>query len=315
MQLVFLDTETLGNVTNLHLLEQFGNLVTFPYTAPEQVVERSKGHEIVITNKVLFSAGVIDQLPGLKLIALTATGMNNVDLEHARENGVKVMNVAGYSTESVAQATFGMILQLINQTRYYDDYVKSGQYANHHLFCHVGKGFWELKGKTFGIIGMGTIGNRVAEIARAFGCDVVYHSTSGKNHQQPYPCLSLEQLLQSSDVVSIHAPLNDQTRGLVDGKMLGLMKPGAVIVNAGRGGIINEKDLANAIDNDIIAGAAIDVYEKEPISVDSPFMQMKKKDKMVFAPHTAWASIEARNLLVEKLCDNIKSYIHERTSQ
>jgi lactate dehydrogenase-like 2-hydroxyacid dehydrogenase len=309
MKIVFLDAITVGNVQNLHLFDELGDYTQYQRTKPDQTIERCENAEIIITNKVVFNREILDQLPQIKMIAVTATGLNNVDLEYAAEKGIVVKNVADYSTESVAQSTFAMILSMVNRVQYYDQYVKSGEYAKQPVFTHIADGFWELKGKRFGIIGMGNIGRRVAAIAQVFGCEVVYFSTSGKNNQQPYKQLKLSELIESSNIVSIHAPLNKNTKDLIAANELREMKKDAILVNAGRGGIVNEKALSEAIDHDEIAGACLDVFSVEPMEADNPLNNILKKEKVIFAPHTAWASIEARTLLVEKTCKNIRDFI------
>jgi glycerate dehydrogenase len=264
---------------------------------------------VVITNKVLINRDVMDACPELELICIVATGMNNVDLDYAAQKGIVVKNVAGYSTESVTQCTFSLLLYLLNAGRYYDDYVKSGQYAASPVFTHLGREFWELAGKRFGIIGMGTIGRRVATVASAFGAKIAYYSTSGKNLDAAgFPHLSLEELLQTSDVVSIHCPLNDQTRNLLTESRLRMMKRSAYLLNMGRGGIVDEAALARMIDENRIAGAALDVLAAEPIATDSPLLKVLNKEKLYITPHIAWASREARRLLISRTAQNIKGH-------
>lgn len=309
MKLVFLDTVTLGNVPNLNAFEKYGDYTSYEQTTPEQTVERCKGMDIVITNKVIFNKEVIEQLPDLKMIALTATGMNNIDLDFATEKGIVVKNAANYSTESVAQTTFSMVLQLVNRINYYDNYVKSGKYSRQSVFTHIAEGFWQLKGKNYGIIGLGNIGRRVAKIAEAFECNISYYSTSGKNSTSDYTRLELDELLRTSDIVSIHSPLNQNTRSLIGYNEICKMKSSAIIVNAGRGGIVVEKELAKALNENVIAGAATDVFEVEPTDQNNPLLNIKDPDKIILTPHIAWASIEARTLLVEISCKNIENFI------
>lgn len=307
-QIVFLDTETLGKVDNMKLLSKLGKLETFESTSPDQVVERCRGKEIVIVNKVRMTEAVMKQLPDLKLICVAATGVNNVNLNYASNNGIEVKNVAGYSTDSVAQLTFTMLLYLVNKPYYYDSYVKSGAYSRNSSFTHHGEPFWELKGKRMGIIGLGTIGRQVARIAESFGMEVVFYSTTGRNNHISYKRFELDDLLKSSDVVSIHAPLNNQTRDLITYDKIKLMRPCAILLNLGRGGIINEKDLARALNDNLIGAAGIDVMEQEPINADNPMLKLFDKEKLLITPHMAWASKESRELLVEKIARNIEVY-------
>jgi glycerate dehydrogenase len=312
INIVFLDQQTIGKVDNLKLLSKLGKLENFESTEAEQVVERCKGKEVVIVNKVGMSEAVMKQLPDLKLICVAATGVNNVDLNYAGNNGIEVKNVAGYSTDSVAQLTFTMLLYLINKPYYYDSFVKSGAYSRSTSFTHHNEPFWELKGKRMGIIGLGTIGRQVARIAESFGMEVIFYSTTGRNNHISYKRFELEDLLKSSDVISIHAPLNNQTRDLITYERMKLMRPCAILLNLGRGGIVNEKDLAKALNENIIAAAGIDVMEQEPINADNPLLKLFDKEKILITPHMAWASRESRELLVEKIARNIEVYLKSR---
>jgi len=313
-KIVFLDLETIGRVDNLKLLSKLGKLETYEHTAPEEVIERCQDSEIVIINKVEMTAKVMSQLPELRLICVAATGLNNVDLNYAQNNGIQVKNVSGYSTDSVAQLTFAMLLYLVNKPYYYDNYVKSGAYSRSGSFTHHQEPFWELKGKRMGIIGLGTIGRQVARIAESFGMEVVFYSTTGRNNHISYKRFQLDDLLKSSDVVSIHAPLNPQTQDLITYEKIKLMRPCAILLNLGRGGIINEKGLARALNDNLIAAAGIDVMDQEPIRADNPLMKLFDKEKILITPHMAWASRESRELLVEKLARNIEVYLKETGS-
>ena len=310
--IVFLDQKTIGKVDNLKLLSKLGKLDTHESTEPEQVVERCKGKEIIIVNKVEMTEEVMKQLPDLKLICVAATGVNNVDLNYVENNGIELRNVAGYSTDSVAQLTFAMLLYLVNKPYYYDSYVKSGAYSRSDSFTHHNESFWELKGKRMGIIGLGTIGRQVARVAESFGMEVIFYSTTGRNNHISYKRFELEDLLKSSDVISIHAPLNNQTRDLITYERMKLMRPCAILLNLGRGGIVNEKDLAKALNENVIAAAGIDVMEQEPINADNPLLKLFDKEKILITPHMAWASKESRELLVEKIARNIEVYLKNR---
>ncbi len=306
--IVFLDAETIGSTKNISLVESFGRYTSYNSTKPEETIEHIGDNQVVITNKVRIDRQIMDVCPCLKLICIAATGMNNIDLEYARQKGIEVMNVSGYSTDSVAQHTFSMLFHLLNKTYYYDTYVKSGNYSKSSSFtCHE-RPFWEIKGKRFGIIGLGTIGKKVAVIASAFGANVVYHSTSGVNLNNPYPHLSLPDLLTSSDIVSIHCPLNSNTSNLINLERLRLMKPTAILLNTGRGKIINEQDLAYALTNNIISAAGIDVFETEPINPENPLLALANKEKIVLTPHIAWTSMEAREELVKGIYEIIKRF-------
>jgi glycerate dehydrogenase len=251
----------------------------------------------------------MDAAPNLKLICVTATGVNNIDTAYAGQKGIAVKNVAGYSTESVVQSTFASLLALLHNIPYFDYYVKSGAYSTSPMFTHFGHTFRELTGKPFGIIGMGAIGKRVAGVAGAFGANVSYYSTSGQNTCPGYTRLGLPELLRQSDVVSIHAPLNEKTKNLIDYAALQTMKPTALLVNMGRGGIVNETDLAKALDNGLIGGAAIDVYEQEPLPDDHPYLCVKNRQRLILTPHVAWSSTEARTRLIQLTAKNIETFI------
>ncbi|MEX0779047.1 MAG: D-2-hydroxyacid dehydrogenase [Balneolales bacterium] len=311
MKLVFLDAKTLGDVPNLDLIDQFGEVTYYQTTDPEQTLDRITGADVVITNKVVLDKELIEKADKLKLICVAATGTNNIDVASAKEQGVLVKNVAGYASKSVAQGTFALLLHLLHNIPYFDNYVKDGSYSQSEIFTHVEKTYWEISGKRFGIIGLGNIGRQVAEIAEAFGAEVVYYSASGKNKQQPYQRLDLEEFLNTSDIVSIHAPLNEYTRNLLTYERLQHMRKSAIIINTGRGGIVNEAGLAQALNENLIAGAGIDVFEQEPIDTGNPLLQVKNKEKLALTPHIAWASIEARTLLVEKVAQNIQDYLQE----
>lgn len=307
-EIVFLDVSTVGTVDNLKLLKKLGKVDLYEKTPPSQVVERCMGKEIVITNKVAIDAGIMDQLPDLKLICVAATGVNNIDLKYAEKKKIQVKNVINYSTDSVAQLTFTMLLHLVNRPFYYDNYVKSGAYAKSDSFTHIGEPFWELRGKRMGIIGLGTIGRQVARIAESFGMEVVFYSTSGRNNNINYKRFELDDLLKNSDVVSIHAPLNERTRGLITFEKMKLMRPCAILLNLGRGGIVDEHDLAKALNENILGGVGLDVHEHEPIQPDNPLLKVYDKEKLIITPHMGWASREARELLIQKIAQNIESY-------
>jgi glycerate dehydrogenase len=248
----------------------------------------------------------------LKLICVAATGMNNVDVDYARSKGIEVKNVTGYSTESVAQLTVAMALSLSNRLSYYDKFVKSGDYSQNSMFTHYGPSFSELNGKTAGIIGLGNIGKRVAALLEAFGMRIVYHSVSGNNMDSRYTRLELNELLSGSDLICIHCPLTDKTRNLIRRDNILLMKSSAILVNMARGGIVNETDIAEAVENGTIGGFATDVFVTEPMDPQSPLLNIKHSDKLILTPHIAWTSVEARTLLIKKLEENISSFLNQQ---
>ena len=304
MKMVFLDAATMGDVS-FAPLERLGSLVCYDSSTPQEALERVSDCDVLIVNKVRVTPELIDAARDLKLICETATGVNNIDIEYAAKKGIPVRNVAGYSTPTVAQATFMHILSLVGSAPYFDDAVKSGRYSASGMFTDVSVNWWELAGKTIGIIGMGNIGRKVAQIAEAFGMKVCYFSTSGTSHCKDYPSLPLEQLLEQADIVSVHAPLNERTDALIGEKELAMMKPSAYIVNMGRGGIVVEEALVKAVDEGVIAGAALDVYSVEPLPEDSCYLKARHPERFRFAPHVAWASEEARARLLGMVAENI----------
>lgn len=306
-KIVVLDGKTLGRVDYIKLNE-FGQVTYYDTTLPEQTVERIKEANIILTNKVVLSREVLAEAENVELICEMATGFNNIDIEYAKERGIAVTNVAGYSTNAVAQHTFATVLHLGNKISYFDEFVKSGEYSKSGMFTNTEVSYNDLCGKVWGIIGLGAIGRRVAAIAEMFGARVIYYSTSGKNSNSDYKRVELDDLLRKSDVISIHAPLNENTNGLINYEALSKMKKNAILANMGRGPIVVDADLARAIDEDIIGGAALDVFEVEPICEDNPLMKVRRKDKLVLTPHVAWASEEARNRLFRDLLENIKAY-------
>jgi glycerate dehydrogenase len=312
LKIVVLDAGTLGEDVNLRAFKKFGDVQIYQTTTSEEILERIQEKDIVIVNKVPLKKDVLEQVHSLKLICLTATGTNNVDLDFAKEKNIGVANVAGYSTMSVAQHTFALLFYLYEKLNYFDSYVKSGEYCKSEIFTNYGRTFRELDNKTWGIIGLGTIGKRVATIATSFGCKVQYYSTSGENTQSEYKQVTKEALLKNSDIISIHAPLNLQTRNLIAYPELSMMKKEAVLLNLGRGTIVHEGDLARALNEGKIAGAGLDVLEFEPMREDCALRQIQNPEKIFITPHIAWASVEARQRLLEEVMENIQAFLDGR---
>lgn len=306
-KIVVLDGKTLGNVDYIKLNE-FGQVIYYDLTSKEEVAERIKDANIVVTNKVALNKENLKYATELELICEAATGYNNIDIEYAKERKIAVTNVTGYSTTTVAQHTFAMLLHLYDKINYFDNYIKSGEYSKSPMFTNLEVHYKDLCGKVWGIIGLGNIGKRVAKIAQAFGARVVYYSTSGKNVDSDYARVEFDSLLKQCDIISIHAPLNEKTEGLINYETFTKMKKDAVVINVARGPIIVDKDLARAIDEDIIGGAALDVFNIEPIPTDNPLLSIKNKDKIVLTPHIAWASEEARSRLFADLLENISAF-------
>ena len=304
MKIVFLDSATMGDVS-FEPFERLGDFIRYESSTPQEALERVKDVDVLLINKVLVNAELIDAAKNLKLICIAATGVNNIDVEYAASKGIPVRNVVGYSTDSVAQTAFMHILSLVGGAPYFDGSVKSGAYSVSGMFTDPNWNWSELAGKTIGIIGMGNIGRKVARIAEAFDMNVCYYSTSGTAHCKDYPCLPLDRILAESDIVSIHAPLNERTLNLIGKNELAKMKPTAYLVNMGRGAIVVEQDLADAVDNGVISGAGIDVFVTEPVPSDHPYLKMSHPERMLLTPHIAWASVEARKRLIDLMAVNI----------
>ncbi len=304
MKIVLLDALTFEG-TNLDVFDSLGEVEVFATTSAEQTQERVLNADVIVTNKVVITQEMMLSSKNLKLICIAATGMNNVDLEAAKELNIAVKNVAGYSTDSVIQHTFSMLFYLLGHSRYYDEVVKDGSYSKSPIFTDVSKPFFEVKGKKWGIIGLGAIGRGVAKIAEAFGAEVVYFSTSGVEREEPYKSVSLKELLKTCDIITIHAPLNEKTENLLDYEELILCKEGATILNLGRGGIINEDAVARIIDEKNLS-FGLDVLREEPMRENHPLLSVKNRENLYITPHIAWTSVEAREKLIASVALNIK---------
>lgn len=304
MKIVILDRATLGFDISVDIFSKFGEVVSYDMTKNDETKQRIKDADIVLTNKVVIGRNEMDD-SRVKLICITATGMNNVDLEYAKQKNIQVKNVAGYSTSSVVQVAFSMIFQIVTKLNYYKNYVDEGNWQKSNIFTHIDKPFFELDNKRVGVIGLGEIGRDFAKKASAFNCEVVYYSTSGKNSNSDYTQVSLDELLKTSDIISIHAPLNENTKNLLTYENMKNIKEGAILLNLGRGGIINESDLAKIIDEkEIYCG--IDVVSVEPILEENPLLKVLNKNRLLLTPHIGWASVEARNRLVKMVAKNIE---------
>ncbi len=309
MKIVILDRLTLGLDVDVNVFDKFGDVLSYDMTKENETLDRVKDADIVITNKVIIDANTMDN-SSIKLICISATGMNNVDLEYAKEKNIEVKNVAGYSSSSVAQVAFSMIFHFVTKLNYYKKYVDEGNWQKSPIFTHIDKPFFELDNKRVGIIGLGDIGRNFASKASAFGCEVVYYSTSGKNSNSEYKRVELDELLKTSDIISIHCPLNENTKDLLNYENMKNIKDGAILLNLGRGGIINEDDLAKIIDEkEIYCG--IDVVSLEPIKESNPLLKVKNKEQLLLTPHIGWASIEARTKLILLVSKNIENFISQ----
>ena len=310
MKIVFLDEYSVCG-RDLSSIKRWGDYTGYETTSPEEVLEKSKDAEIIISNKVVLDAKAIASLPHLRLICVAATGMNNIDLNAAAEHGVEVRNAVGYSTYAVAETTLSSALALLREVTYYDNYFKSGAYASSERIFNFDRPTAQLRGKRWGIIGMGNIGREVARLAKAFGCEVSYYSTSGVERKEAYPSLELEELLRSSDVVSIHCPLNERTRSLIGAEQLALMKPSAILINVARGGIVDEAALADALNEGRLRGAALDVFTSEPLR-ESPLYTLRDPYRLLASPHNAWSPVEAIDRLIGCIEQNIADYVARR---
>jgi len=306
IKIALLDAKTLGDDISLNLFNEFGDVKIYQTTTKEQTVQNIGNANIVITNKVVIDKHVLDNT-NIKLICVAATGMNNVDLEYAKNKNIIVKNVVGYSSASVTQLTFSIALAFIQKVSFYDNYGKNS-WCDSDIFTNISKPFYELEGKTWGIIGFGNIGKRVSVIAEAFGCNIQYYSTSSMNKNTNYNSVDLNTLLSTSNIISVHSPLNKQTDNLINKTNIHMIKDNTILLNLGRGGIVNEYDIATELDKrEVYYGT--DVVSKEPIEKKSPLLNIVNKDQLIITPHIAWASIESRNKLLSLIKVNINEFI------
>ncbi len=307
MNIVVLEQNSIGLDIDLTIYKEFGNVTYYGNTVHE-VAERIKDADIVIANKARLDEESMKDAPNVKLICEFATGYDNVDLEYCKKRGIAVANVVDYSTPAVAQHTFAMALYLLERLPYYDNYVKSGIYASQDRFSNFDKPFLELEGKRWGIVGLGNIGKKTAKIAKAFGCEVVYYSVTGKNSNQEYKRVEFDELLETCDFISVHCPLSDLTKNLIDYSAMKKMKKTAILLNVARGPVINNADLYRALTEGEIYAAGLDVLEKEPITDENPLSKIKDSEKLIITPHMAWASTESRTRLAVEVYENIKAF-------
>lgn len=309
MKLVVLERNSAGTDVDVSCFEKFGEVTYYPNTVADNTAERVKNADIVIANKAPLNEATLKDAPNVKLICLLATGFDNVDLAYCKSRGIKVTNVVNYCTSTVAQHTLLLALMLTEKIAFYDEYVKSGTYSAQDRFSNFDRVFCDLEGKTWGIVGMGTIGRRVAGLAQAFGCKVIFYSASGKSTCTDYERVEFDTLLKESDILSLHCPLSDRTRSLINQEAFAQMKKTAVLVNVARGPVVDTQALYDALVNNQIAGAGLDVLEKEPMAKDNPLAQIKDSTKLIITPHMAWASLESRTHLVEEVARNIEAFL------
>ena len=309
MKIVVLERESMGADIDISCFEDFGEMICYQYTAPEEVAERTLDADIIIANKTPLNESTLKEAKNLKLICEFATGYNNVDLEYCKKHDIHVTNAVGYSTPTVAQHTFAMLFYLLEKLPTYDRYVKSGAYTNSGNFTCFTPAFPDLAGKTWGIVGLGNIGRKVADIATAFGCKVIFYSASGNNTTTDYERVDFDTLLQESDIVSLHCPLTNLTENLFDEKAFSKMKKNAVLLNVARGPVVNQEALYDALTTGKIAAAGLDVLTKEPITKDNPLAKITDCEKLLITPHMAWGSNEARCRCTQEVYQNIQSFL------
>lgn len=312
MNIVVLERNSVGTDVELNY-EDLGEVTYYRNTTTkEEVIERIKDADIIVANKSPMNEDTLKDAPNVKLLCQLATGYDNVDLAYCKKRGIKVTNVADYCTDMVAQHTFALALALTEKLPHYDHYVKSGEYSRQDRFSNFDIPFYELSGKTWGIIGMGNIGKKVAQIAAAFGCKVIFHSVTGKSTCKDYPMVDMDTLLAESDFLSLHCPLSDLTLNLIDQAALKKMKKTAILINVARGKVVNNTDLYEALSAGEIMAAGLDVVEKEPLEFSNPLSKIQDSNKLIITPHLAWGSVEARVRCVEEVRANIEAFYEGR---
>lgn len=310
MKIVMLDRNSIGMDIDVSILGRLGEFTSYDVASREACKEYIKDADVAVFNKAIMDEDMLKDAKNMKLLCVTATGTDNIDISYAKSRGIAVANVRDYSTPAVAQHTFALALYILEKISFYDNYVKSGEYSNQLGFSNFAEQYHELEGMTWGIIGMGNIGQRVAKIAEAFGCHIIFYSASGQNNSSIYERVDFDTLLGKSDILSLHCPLTDRTRNLIDLNALSKMKKSAILVNVARGPVINDEDLYTALTTDMIAGAGLDVLGKEPMALDNPLGKIKDSRKLLITPHMAWASVEARTRCMQEVLKNIEAFIN-----
>ena len=309
MKLVVLERNSIGTDVDVSCFEKFGEVTYYPNTIADNTAGRVADADIVIANNAPLHDSTPKDAANVKLICLFATGFDNVDIAYCKSRGIKVANVVNYCTPAVAQHTLLLALALAEKIAFYDDYVKSGAYSAQDRFSNFDRTFHDLNGKTWGIVGMGNIGHKVASLAQAFGCRVIFYSASGKSTCTEYERVEFDTLLQESDILSLHCPLSDRTKGLINKEAFEKMKETAVLINVARGPVVDTQALYEALINNRIAAAGLDVLEKEPMASDNPLIKIQDSTKLIITPHMSWASIESRNCLLGEVVKNIESFL------
>ncbi len=311
MKIIVLEADAVGKDMSYEGYGKFGEIEIYGNLSQDKVKETIKDADIIVSNKLIIDESVLAGSK-VKMIAEAATGYNNIDVAYCKKQGIRVANVAGYSTDSVAQHTLALVLSLYEKLSYYNEYVKSGDYSNCGSFCHVDNYFHEIVGKTWGIVGLGAIGRATAKLAEAFGAKVIYYSASGKTYDENYRAVNFDTLLAESDIVTVHCPLTEQTNGLFDKEAFSKMKKSAVLVNVARGPIVSAKDLVDALNNNEIMAAGLDVFEVEPITADNPLLTFKDDSRLMLTPHIGWGTVEARSRLIDEVEYNIQAFLDGR---
>ena len=306
MNITVFDIDSIGKDIDISPITSLGNARIFPSTSREELADRIKDTEIAVLNKIKLTDKVLEKAPCLKLICVAATGFDNIDTKYCREHGIAVANVPGYSTHSVAAVTVATVLDLLTHLKEYSDFVTSGGYTASGAPNKLSPAFHDLYEKTWGIIGYGNIGKKVADVARAFGCKVIYNKNTPVNDPS---CVDIDTLCKNSDIITIHCPLNENTKKLIGKEKFALMKKDVIIVNSARGGVWDEEEAAKAVLENRIGGLGCDVYTAEPFGTDHPFDKIKGLKNVCLTPHMAWASFEARTKVVYEMAENIKAFL------
>lgn len=306
MKIVILDAKTLGDDMEFSSFEKFGEVNVYQTTSELQIEERIKDAQIIIVNKIKLNKDNLEKSKKLKLICVTATGYDNIDINYCWRNEIAVCNVRGYSTDSVAQLTMSMALSLMTHLNEFDKYVKDGRYTAGGVQNHLRPYFHELTGKTWGVIGLGNIGKQVARLATAFGMEVV---ANPHKIQEGYNCIDLDELCRVSDIISVHVPLTSETKGMINEKRIAMMKKDVIFINVSRGAVADENALVTAYENGKMGGLGIDVYSTEPMTSESPYKRILNKRNVIFTPHMAWGAYEARKRCIEEIVKNIETFL------
>ena len=305
MKIVFLDAATIGDDLTYEIFEEIGEVVVYPTTSENEFEDHVQGADVAVINKLKLNASNLPLAPDLKLICLAATGFDNVDLQYCRKAGIGVCNVVGYSTQSVAQLTLSMALSLYTNLEQYTSFVRSGEYTKGGLANRLTPVYHEIAGRTWGIVGYGNIGRQVARVAEAMGCHVLAYK---RNPVKDVACVDFDTICQKSDILSLHVPLNNETRNLLDKEHIAMLKKDAVVINVARGAVADEEELANAILEERIGGLGVDVYSKEPFDTEHPFNKIKHLPNVLLTPHMAWGGYETRVRLLKEIKENIISF-------